>query len=104
MAPGVEAVIPFAEKLYIYGPLGFLAAASLIAAAYLFLVLAKERVRFDNAIKEVLKQHQVEMQALLERYISKSETWMAKYHEMAESQDMTIKALKQLVDDMKGRR
>jgi len=108
-AVGEDAIIPVAEKLFVYGPLGLLAGVCLLAAVRMFLLLSKERARFDADLKEQISAHQKEvreqdashaseLKALEERFISKAETWMQKYHEMASSQDATIKGLKNLVD------
>lgn len=37
--------------------------------------------------------HKSEMEALQERYITKAETWMSKYHEMADSQNEVLISL-----------
>jgi hypothetical protein len=46
-----------------------------------------ERVTLLNA------DHAAEMKALQERYISKAETWMGKYHEMADGQNEVLISL-----------
>lgn len=86
----MEVVLPLSEKLLVYGPLGIMTMISIIVAVVLFKLLIKERAAHDK-----------EMQALSEKFIEKSEIWMSKYNEQAMSQDVTIKALKGLVDDLR---
>lgn len=42
---------------------------------------------------EAVTLHAAEMKAMQERYIAKAETWMSKYHEMAESQNDVLISL-----------
>ncbi len=45
------------------------------------------------AIAELNLTHKAEMEALQERYITKAETWMSKYHEMTDSQNDVLISL-----------
>lgn len=57
-----------------------------------------DRKEYQEKLEEMAKAHKAEMNALLERYVSKSETWMSKYHEMAKAQDDTMSAMAQVVE------
>lgn len=94
-------VAKLADALLVYGPLGIICILALMSAIFKDRQLTAERSEFLKKQDTVNAQHNVEMQALEERYITKAETWMAKYHDLATSQDSTIKALKGLVDQLK---
>jgi Tfp pilus assembly protein PilN len=91
-----------ASAILVYGPLGVIAFLAIMVAVRKDMELTKERQAFLTKQEELMSKHQVELQSLEERFISKSETWMTKYHELATSQNATITALKGLVDQLRG--
>ncbi len=82
------AEMQFLEKLFAYGPLGVI--------AVLFAVLW---YRKDVQLTTERKEHAQEMRELEGRYITKAETWVAKYQDLAQAQDSTIKALRAFLDE-----
>lgn len=65
------------QSLGDYGAIGLIAIVALGWAYRLYRDLQKERQRMD---------------ALRERYITKAETWMNKYHDMAKAQTSMLEA------------
>jgi len=82
-----------AESLLVYGPLGVISCASLFIAVFKDRQLTKERQEFLAKLEELNHKHQEEMQSLEERYITKAETWMTKYHEISVAQASVLEAL-----------
>jgi hypothetical protein len=82
-----------AKSLVVYGPLGIFCALSLGFAYQKDRALAKAPKDFLDKQEALAKQHKEETQALLERYITKAETWMNKYQELATSQHAVIDAI-----------
>lgn len=95
-------LVKIANAILVYGPLGVIAFLAIIVAVQKDRELTKERNSFLSKQEELMANHQKEMQALEERYVTKAETWMNKYHELAMSQNSTIGALKSLVDQLRG--
>lgn len=91
-----------ANAFLVYGPLGVVALLAIMFAIQKDRTLTKEREGFLNKLEETQTQHNAELHALEERYVTKAETWMNKYHELATSQNATIGALKGLIDQLKG--
>ncbi len=75
---------------------GLLGIVTLIALWFAFkkdrenVALHKDHAAATDAMN---KEHKLEVTAIQERYITKAETWMAKYHEMASSQVDVLSAL-----------
>jgi len=86
----VEAKI--ASVLLVYGPLGVICILSLLFAWKKDRDLAKERVAFQNRIDDQSKAHHEELQTLQERFITKAETWMSKYGELATSMTAVLES------------
>ena len=76
-----------AEGLLVYGPLGIIALVSMITTLRLYRDLTVERDR--NRASEA---------ALVERFVSKAESWTTRYHELAESLDTSIQANQRLME------
>jgi membrane protein DedA with SNARE-associated domain len=64
------------------GILGIVALISLYVAGYLYRELKEERGR-----------HSKEMRDLEERYVTKAETWIGKYHDLSSSITSALQAL-----------
>lgn len=91
------------EVLLRSGVLGIVALVTLLVARKLYLDLAKLRASKDalhekhkeeisalheaqkERLREILAVHKEEMKALEERYITKAETWMQQYHDLAKA-------------------
>ena len=67
------------------GLLGAVTLIALLAARKLYLDLANSRKAFDERIDKLHTEHKAEMKALEERYITKAETWMQQYHDLAKT-------------------
>jgi hypothetical protein len=91
-----------ANAFLVYGPLGVVALLAIMFAIQKDRTLTKEREGFLKKMEELQTQHAAETHALEERYVTKAETWMNKYHELATSQNATIGALQGLVAQLKG--
>lgn len=91
------------EGLKIYGPLGVMVIIFAVAAAYKDKQLTQERSECDTEKRAMRDKHEADMKTLAERYMAKAETWVAKYQELGEAQDATIKALRGLVDEYRGK-
>lgn len=83
-----------ARVFLVYGPLGVIALVSLWVSLKMYRDLTKERADFlakhealtsqcRAEVQELARLHKEEMHALEERYITKAETWMQKYHDIA---------------------
>ena len=90
-----------ASAILVYGPLGVIAFLALAVALQKDRELTKERKEFLDKQESLMAQNAQEMQELEERIVTKAETWMNKYHELATSQNATITALKGLVDSLR---
>lgn len=55
--------------------------------------LAKERLEYLEKLEAAAATHKAEMHALEERYVTKSETWMGKYHELMSSMNEVMEQL-----------
>jgi hypothetical protein len=80
------------EVLLQSGVLGIVALIALLVARKLYLDLAKSRKAKDELhekhkaeINAIHERHKEEMKALEERYITKAETWMGQYHDLAKA-------------------
>jgi hypothetical protein len=71
-----------AAGLLVYGPLGIISLISLMAAWKLYRDREADRARYVEAQKE--------WEA---RYVTKAETWMMQYHELAKSMNAVVEAL-----------
>lgn len=69
--------------LIVYGPLGVMCFIALMVAWQKDKDLKTERQEYQKKLEEMAKAHQAEMNVLEERYITKAENWMNKYHELA---------------------
>lgn len=85
-----------------YGALGVITVLALLFARYKDreTKAAQTTIRdlhnsYQGKIEEADTEHRREMQVLLERYISKSETWMEKYHEHARELRVLVSALRE---------
>lgn len=76
-----------------YGALGAISAFALWVANNKDQQLTKERLEYMEKIEAAAATHKAEMHALEERYITKSETWMAKYHELMSSMNEVMDQL-----------
>ena len=56
--------------------------------------LAALHTLYQERIEATSKDHRVEVEVLLERYISKAETWVEKYNEMARELRVLISAIR----------
>ncbi len=105
-------IIPSAGKiLIVYGPLGVLALLALYAARSFYQDMRADRLAYAAAVtaKETMfatqlkaerdaceaerKQHVDELDKLRDRYIEKSESWMAKYNELSTAQNKVIESV-----------
>lgn len=84
-----------AKQLLAYGPLGLFTLIALFVAWRKDKELTDERKEHQKRMDEKDKAHQLEMNVLEEKYVSKAETWMAKYHELSTAQNETIEELTQ---------
>lgn len=75
---GVESVV----DLTVYGPLGLITTICIVAVIVMYRDMRKER-----------QGHQAEMKALEERYITKTEQNMEKYHVLAESMNRLLESV-----------
>lgn len=80
-----------ASALLTYGPLGIISLVSLLTAWKFYNDREADRVRHVQAQKE-----------WEERYVSKAETWMLQYHELAKSMNAVVEALNRRYE--RGRR
>ncbi len=81
-----------ARALISYGALGVVALAAIAAVIYLYRDSKTERER--NRLAEA---------ALVDRYVSKSDTMNSKYHELADAMTAAMSAQRQLVERMEER-
>lgn len=84
------------EKLFVYGPLGIICAILIVAVVYMYRALDAERKARD----EQAAKHQQDMLVFQERYITKAETWMKQYYDQADAHDETLRATKELFDQV----
>lgn len=80
------------EVLLQSGVLGVVTLVAFLVARKLYLDLAKARHAKDELhekhkaeIRQIHEDHKEEMKALEERYITKAETWMQQYHDLAKA-------------------
>lgn len=83
----------FVKQLASYGLLGVVSALSIAIAVSKDRQLTKERLQYMEKLEAKDKAHADEMHALEERYITKAETWMAKYHELMGSMNEVMEQL-----------
>ena len=76
-----------AAGLLVYGPLGIIALVSMITTLRMYRDLATERER--NRAAE---------SALVERFVSKAESWTTRYHELAEAQVVLMERVEKLLE------
>ncbi len=76
-----------AAGLLVYGPLGIIALVAMITTLRLYRDLTAERDRGRLAEN-----------ALVERFVSKAESWTTRYHELAESLDKSLQANQRLME------
>lgn len=74
-------------SLVVYGPLGIMAAVAMLVAGKLYLDLKAER-----------RSHQKTVTDWTERHVTKAETWMAKYAELANSLNAVLASLERRYD------
>jgi hypothetical protein len=97
----VEAVVP---KLLVYGPLGIINVVLLYAVIALYRAkeaqskaceIAKEELRkeYQEEARKLVALHKQEQDALMERHISKAETWVEKGNELANNLHKVLEAL-----------
>jgi transketolase len=102
------------EKLFVYGPLGIFCAILIVAVIYMYRALDEERkardaqaVVFDNQIAAMNDKHQKAMETFQERYITKAETWMKQYYDLAdageENQRANREMFEQFMQHMQGK-
>ena len=82
-----------APKLLEYGLLGAITLGSLWVAAKMYKRGDSIREETQQRLEEKDKEHAAEMQALQERYITKSESWMQQYHEQARAQTEVLQSM-----------
>jgi uridine kinase len=73
--------------LVVYGPLGVMAAVSLLVSAKLYLDLKEER-----------RAHRKTSEEWMERHVAKSETWMSRYSDLSQSMSSLIESLEKRFD------
>lgn len=77
----------------VHGPLGVMA----MVAGWIAWRMYKDNGKLRDEQKETLaklhEDHKNEMKALEERYITKAETWMAQYHELARAQTSVMDSI-----------
>lgn len=76
-----------AKALLVYGPLGIISLVSMLTTLKLYRDLTAERER--NRKTE---------DALVERFVSKAESWTTRYHELAESQVALMERIEKLLE------
>lgn len=77
----------------VYGPLGAMALIAGWIAWRIYRDNAQLREEHKNTIMKLTEDHKHEMKALEERYITKAETWMAQYHELARAQTSVMDSI-----------
>lgn len=92
-ADGSSSMPEISKILIVYGPLGVLALLAIYVAIRLYRDREADRVKYELAMKEEREKYD----ALEERHITKSEGWMERYHELAQS-------MKQLLESVTKRR
>lgn len=76
-----------------YGLLGVVCALFGVIAFSKDKQLTKERLEYMTKLEAKDAEHKSEMHALEERYITKAETWMGKYHELMGSMNEVMEQL-----------
>jgi hypothetical protein len=79
-------------KLVVYGPLGILALVGLTAAVWMFRLVIAERKAHAEEVRSLNEENKKSLMAWEERYISKAETWMQQYHELAKSMNAVLES------------
>lgn len=96
----MQAVLPLTEKLYVYGPLGIICALLILAVGYLYISCQNERRQHEADLKAERDKHAQEMGVFQERYVTKAESWMKQYFDLASAQDDTMSAQKELFEQL----
>lgn len=76
-----------ADGLLVYGPLGIISLVAMVTTLRLYRDLFVERDR--NRAAEA---------ALVERFVSKAESWTTRYHELAEAQVKSLESQQVLIE------
>jgi hypothetical protein len=77
----------------VHGPLGVMALVAGWIAWRMYKDNAKLREDHNERLVKLTEDHKNEMKALEERYITKAETWMAQYHELARAQTSVMDSI-----------
>ena len=86
------------DVFLIYGPLGFIALISLLAAIRFYRDKERAAEAHADTLATEREQHAKEMRAMEERYITKAETWMEKHHELAASINQVLESISKRFD------
>lgn len=89
----VHAVEAVTSTLLVYGPLGVITLLAIFVAVQKDRELTKDRKSFLDKQECLAKAHKEEMHSLEERYVTKAESWMQQYHELAHSMNAVAEAL-----------
>lgn len=76
-----------AQILIVYGPLGVMTLVAMLVSRKLYLDHEADR-----------KKHAEEIEKLQERIVAKAETWMTKYHELANSLHIVLESMTKRYD------
>jgi hypothetical protein len=90
--------ITLTEVLTVYGPLGVLALVGLVSAGHMFRVLQRERSAWDAQATTLNRDHKIEMQAMVERYITTTTMQIEQYHNLAEKLHNMIESIARRLD------
>jgi hypothetical protein len=91
-----------ADKLLEHGVVGIFAALFIYLYVHKDKALQALQASFDLRMKEKDEAHAKEMNALMERHLTRSESWMAKYQENAQAQTKAITAIASNLMNPKG--
>lgn len=75
------------SALLVYGPLGIMTLVSMLVAAKLYRDRETERAA-----------HRAELEKLQERHVTKAETWMGQYQELAKSLNTVLESISKRYD------
>jgi hypothetical protein len=86
-------MIELLKGLSEYGAIGLVSVVSLGWAWRLYRDMKTTQAESRKEVHALQTEHRQEMEALRERYITKAETWMSKYHELSKAQNEVLDAI-----------
>lgn len=82
-----------AGKLIVYGPLGIITLLMIIVTIQLYRDREADRKAHTAQLAAERAEHTAQMKVMEDKYVTKAESWMQKYHDLADAQNKVLDSL-----------